>query len=356
MSEFLNYDKLRDTGATQRVAEAATILRDGIRGGYAAQARLQEALTTSDFPALLGRAFEYEVLDLYRGYETQWQKVAQTTRLSSFNPTPLATLAGDIDYVHVNEAEEYKAADLLPGTVQIKNDKYGRVFPFTWEDVVNKNWDKLTQIPKRLAAGAAKLEDKVVFSTLFDAQGINQTFFSGASVADTKALSLENLKAAYAAVSGRDGVHGSAIDVERMVLVVPSALAVQAREILGAKEIRTKSGNSETVSANFLSSNIDIAVVPQLAQLNPAVTKKNTTWFLLPAAGSANPAIQRATLVGHETPDLRISNNTGISVTGSTIDAREGGFSDDTIAYRGRHVTGAAAVFAHAAYASDGTK
>jgi hypothetical protein len=86
--------------------------------------------------------------------------------------------------------------------------------------------------------------------------------------------------------------------------------------------------------------------------VNPRLA--GVAWFLLPQPTVARPALAVAFLRGWETPDLRIKADTGNRVGGGAIDPSDGSFDDDSVAYRVRHVVGAAQADPLHVYASAG--
>ena len=122
---------------------------------------------------------------------------------------------------------------------------------------------------------------------------------------------------------------------------------------IAAGALNTLSGDVKTVEANPFRGVITVVAPKALARYNKAATAA-TTWFLLPAPGSENPALVKASLRGYENPDIRQKNDTGVAVGGGQLSPDEGSFLDDTISYRGRHVVGAATVMPFAVYASTG--
>ena len=60
-------------------------------------------------------------------------------------------------------------------------------------------------------------------------------------------------------------------------------------------------------------------------------------------------------LIGEEQPDIRVKRDQGERVGGGAVGIDEGSFNDDTIWYRGRHITGGAATDPIGTYVSTGS-
>lgn len=97
-----------------RVLEAAKLFNEGMAGSRPfAQPRLQEAFSTSDFPILLGKAFDVEVLAAYNDVTPELGNLATEKKVEDFEPKKLIDLFGGKDHLDdVAEKEEYKARNL----------------------------------------------------------------------------------------------------------------------------------------------------------------------------------------------------------------------------------------------------
>src|SRR5690606_30064142 len=98
---------------------------------------------------------------------------------------------------------------------------------------------------------------------------------------------------------------------------------------------------------------VQLQVSREFINLNGAATK-NTSWALLPGKATANPAVVKTGLIGHENVDIRVKRDQGERVGGGQMPVNDGSFNDDTIWFRGRHVTGGAKGFTVAVYGSKG--
>ena len=353
--DFLHADKIAEAGVPggDRIIEAARLFRAGMTGAPSAQARLSEAMTTSDFPTLLGQALEIDMLHTYRDYVPQWQGIADTTEVADFRPKTLKDLFGPVDYELVAQGEEYKATSLSDTKHEIKVAKYGITLPFTWEMQLNQEWEQLARIPDRLAKGARKREDRAVIEAFVSNAGPRATFFKGKAAVAAKPLTIANLWEAYKSITQRLNNDGDPVDTGSLVLVVPKTLEADAQRILNTERIKTTVGDTTTEESNYLRGVFTLKVLDGLTAVDKS-TKAATTWYVLPGVGTTNPALVKASLRGYAEPDIRVKNDAGRNVAGGDIDPTAGSFDRDVITYRGRHVTGATAVYNTAVYASTG--
>lgn len=162
-------------GIQARVLEAAKLFNEGARGkAAAAEYRLKEAFSTSDFPVLLGKAFDIEVQSTYATITPEWNQVARETRLRDFRPKKLIELNGAQDtFEDVLEGEEYKSVSLTESEYEIGIGKTGRSYGLTFELRKNNDYSELMDFPGRLATAARNTEDAKVFAALVTKSGPN---------------------------------------------------------------------------------------------------------------------------------------------------------------------------------------
>ena len=355
-ADIIAQEGYRTAGTTQqRVIEAAKLFNEGAAGkSNHATYRLREAFTTSDFPVLLGKAFEVEAIAAQQNVARDYELFAYETKVQDFRPKKLRDLFGSAYFDEVAEGEEYKGGTLDETDVEIKASKYGRSYGHTWELQKSGDFSSMANFPTVLGNGAANTDNRVVFSTFVDENGPRADFFD---TVDTKPLTPDNLQAAIVALSLNEDHRGDLVDLTSMVLVVPPTLALDAQRIVGAAELELEvtDGNKKTKTrmANPFSGLVQVAVSRELVKINKA-GNRTSAWYLLPAKTTATPAVIKASMLGHENLDIRVKRDQGTRVGGGDVPVEEGSFNDDTVWFRGRHVTGAAQGFTYGAYASKG--
>lgn len=346
----------------RRILEARRLFETAMNGRrpdrLRAQAEVMETMTTSDFPILLGAAYDREMLAEYQGIAPVWQRYSARKIRPNFKPGKLIDLLGGrSELSKVAEAAEYPARPLSEAEFEFKVEKYGDRIPLTWEMLVNDELDAFTDLPSRLATAARETEDIVTARSLFNAAGtsVNTDFFKSGNgnAPGTAALTSENLEAALQGIATRTDSEGRPVVIASAALVVPPGLELTARRILNASEIRrqsgTGSGSTITVEPNYMRGAVDLVVNPWFTYVAPTL---DDTWFVLPAPSSGRPALVTAFLRGNESPDLRVKADAGNRPGGGEVAAQDGSFDDDTVQYRVRHVTGSTTVIPTGAYAS----
>lgn len=341
-----------------RVLEAAKLFNEGARGrSAAAEYRLKEAFSTSDFPVLLGKAFDIEVNSTYATIDPEWKKLAKETKLRDFRPKKMIDLNGGQDtFEDVLEGEEYKSTSMSEWEYEITIGKTGRSFGLTFELRKNNDYTDLMDFPAWLARTARNTEDAKVFEAIVGKTGPNTAFWKAANGNAPASLPLtrENLQTALKAIykrKNREGVPFRALGTA-LNLVVPVALQFEAEAAL-APTIADPAGGNNPI-ANPLYGKLNIVVSERLSMIDQS-NKADTTWYILPAPSAANVALFKATMLGEEQPDIRVKRDQGERVGGGAVGIDEGSFNDDTIWYRGRHITGGATADPIGTYVSTGS-
>lgn len=346
----------------KRILEARRLFERAMNGRSTdrlrAQAEVMETMTTSDFPILLGAAYDREMLGEYTQIAPVWSKYSRRTVRPNFKKAKLVEiLGGRAELDKVAQAAEYPARALDEAEYEFQVEKYGARIPLTWEMLVNDELDAFRDLPTRLAQAARDTEDIVTARQLFNTAGtsVNTDFFNtgNGNAPGTVALTSENLESALQSITTRTDSEGRPIINAGTVLVVPPALELTARRILNATEIRrqngTGNGSTITVEPNYMRGAVTLVVNPWFAYVAPTLTD---TWFVLPAPNTGRPALATGFLRGHESPDLRVKADAGNRAGGGSVAPEDGSFDDDTIQYRVRHVTGAAPLVPISTYAS----
>lgn len=338
-----------------RVAEAAKLFAEGVaKRTPAAEHRLKEAMTRSDFPLLLGKAFEVEAIQRQKDAVKEYEPFTFETTVPDFRPKKFRDIFGSTVFEEVAEGEEYKADSLSETEIEIQVKKFGRRFQYTWELAISGDFTGLADFPRRLGNGAVETSNRNVFSTFVGEKGPRADFFD--TVANVP-LSPQNLDAAIRSLALKEDHRGDLVDTTKLVLVVPPTLAVEANRIVGAAELdlEVTDGNKKTITKvqNPFAGMVEVLVTREVVKLDSSA-KRATTWYLLPGKETATPSVIHASLQGHESVDIRVKNDQGNRVGGGAVPFEEGSYMDDTIDFRGRHVDGAAKGFTVAAYASTG--
>lgn len=339
----------------KQILEARELFQGAMDGNLRARATVLETLTTSDFPLLLNAAYGRELQGEYGAIDPVWQRFATRNTVPDFRKRTLTDIMGGRAALEkVREASEYPARKAAESERDFQVDKYGARFPLTWEMVKNDDLGAFRSFPQRLATAARETEERIALAPLFNAAGTGLSSFLTPRVNASKTLNRANLNAAYTDIMTRRDYDGRPVIVTQPVLMVPTALAQTAADIVNVtKNIDPTTGDER--AGNGLIYTPEIVVNPWLDIVGGSYTSNAKTWFLLPPPTTAvKPALTVAFMSGEETPDLRVKNDQGTRVGGGSLGPEAGSFDDDTIQYRVRHVVGASGLYDDAIYVGVG--
>lgn len=331
--------------------EAAELWGKAWGGDRMAALVVNEALSTSDlFVSATGDMLDRELLAQYQDVPGVWQQFATRSRVRNFKPKKLVDVMGGKTVLDlVPELTEFPQGGYSTHEYEIAAKKFGRRFGFSWEAGVNDDIDELRQIPAAFGQAAQLTEEVAALQALvtvstgaplaaffqsYDATEAGALGYQAFDNSSTAALTSAAVQAGIESIGARRSTDGNLIPSQGLVLMVGSALEFVANQILTATMVRTTSGAKSIDTPNPLAGRVRLVVNPLLV---------GNAWFLLPdPQRAARPAVAVAFLTGYETPDLRVSANTGTRVGGGSIAPTEGDFEVDGVWYRVRHVVGSA--------------
>lgn len=344
----------RANNRDEKVFEAASLFTKGRTGqSPLAQAVLLEAFSTSDFPILLGDAFEKQALKAYKDTPLEFDSILFDTTVDSFRRKKLVDLWGADEFERVREGEEYKGGTLQETDVDHGTGKFGRNYGLTWEQRLDRRFSDMADFPRALGNGARKTQNSVVANLLTGSSGWSTDFFG--SVGSEK-LTSESLDAAIKALAMKVNHRDELVDTSDLVLIHGPGLRGEVARILTAARVVTKVTNGSKVTETEVDNPYRGIVTPlESRTIGARLGSTNADgWALVHGKSSDLPSIIRTRLAGHPDVDIRVKRDQGQSIGGGEISADDGSFNDDTIWYRGRSVVGIDPAFTVGVYASNG--
>lgn len=377
----------------QRIANVSNHLEAAFHGDWKSQAWLkQEALTTSDFPAIFQIINNAVVQAAWAKFTPGlWTKVSQrilrdNLKLGTFKTFDLtsdglppeaagfARRPGSLP--HVPELGQYPPIGFSSSSSSISVGKFGARFPFSWEAWREDDYDIIGKIPEGLVVLARRTEDTETFGVLLDQNGWNQVNFpAGATSAYLKAnvgagtlindaLSRQSLGAALAQAKKAPPANASGETylnmIQKWALIVPPALAPVAEAILSATQLKVIDPvtGTEYLTPNTLAGKFEIVELPYIETMSYNSAYKDTMWGIVPlnGQGTNGPTLVTTFLRGEETPELRIKSEAGNALGGGPLDPHAGSFDNDAIDIRVRYFVGSYLTNREGTVLSKGTK
>lgn len=128
---------------------------------------IKRAASTSDFPLITANLANKMLKEGWGKAETHWQKMAQVKSVSDFKPITLSRALGATNgFKQVEEGGEYPIDKRSEEQEQAKVAKYGNMFDFTYELMVNDDLGALQDSMAQFGEQAAQLIEDLFFGVL----------------------------------------------------------------------------------------------------------------------------------------------------------------------------------------------
>lgn len=378
--------------AKKRIAEVAELIEHALDGDYVAQANIksqivgyqrdaEESHSTSDFPTALKAVTELAFMGQYSQIESIYPQYTRPYNVQNLRPQSFYSLAQDITnlpaqnggdltttaapggLVRIPELTEYPTISFVASETSFGVAKYGARVNFSFEMLLNDDWGVLETLPNELAQLARNQEDIVATEVLASPTGPNAVFFNGTNknrivvadgfAANNPVLTVDAVNKAMSVIRAKT-YNNNPVVVNKFALMVPPALAAEARRITGVTAFEVTDVNGTYTVPNPIS-DVRLIVNPWLSVVDQSANK-NTTWYLIPdGSQGVRPAVVFSKIRGREIPELRIASMGGQYLGGGDVPGREGSFRNDDIEFRVRHYVGAAGIAFETAAVSTGT-
>jgi hypothetical protein len=361
-----------------RLTDLYRLVARGIYSTWPVQnLQVQETLTTSDFPILMGDTLDRQLLGQYQEWPLTWPNIARRGTVRDFRTVRRITMDGlddrwypDYDKPEMHAVQENN--NLVEGQYTYAVTVYERGFALNWRMFVNDDIDAFANLPMRLARGARRSEEYFATSLYVDANGPHASLYTAGNaniiniangaVANNPPLSIAGLQDGITVLMSQTDANGEPIMVDVVELVVPPALAVIANNILNATQLvmgglgQTGGGGvaaQQVITMNWMRQKVRINVNPYIPVI-AASANGNTSWFLFANPNSQRPALEVGFLRGYETPGIFQKAPNTMRV-GGAIDPMLGDFETDELRFKGRHIFGGTRMDGKLTVASNGS-
>jgi hypothetical protein len=350
----------------ERVVEATRVLANAYNGGFRAQYRLREALTTSDFPLLFGDIIDRQVLMGYQEAPYSWSAWARKGTVSDFRAVKRFRIDGaESTFTEVVQQGPYPESSIGDNSYTYTLKKYGRKMPFAWETMINDDLDALKDVPARFGRAARRSEEKFATGLIATSSGPDGTFFTtghknlctvaqGAVTANAP-VGIAGLQDMMTVLFNMVDYGGDPIDVEGLVWVVPPAQYIAAMNVLHATQliVGASTDAQRILTSNWIAANLKVVKNSYLPIID--TTSGNKAHYLFADPSVSRPAVEIGFLRGHEQPEIFMKAPNSIRVgSGGDADPMNGDFNNDSLEYKVRHVYSGVTLDYKAAVASTG--
>jgi len=295
------------------------------------------AMTTSDFPSLLGSGVERSLRRTYMEPPVDWVEWAGRMTVPDFREHKLVAVSNMPTPAKVLEGGEYEHRYFsdIGQTVQVS--KYGLITGLTLEALVNDNLGGFVRQIRNFGLAARRLEDDLCYQQITSNPTMDEDSTAlfhadhgnlAAGTGNVGAPSLDLISDARVALAGQTDPEGNTLALRPSVLLVPEELYDESWQIVNTLVDPTKQNatpNFESVSTLRVIRNIRLS------------NNSTTAWYLV-ADRRMTDTIVMVFQSGAERPTIE----------------RQAGFESDVFKWKLRHIVGAVAADYRGLYKNPG--
>ena len=260
------------------------------------------AMTTSDFPLLLGTSANKIFLGAYEVAEGSYRAVAARRDLPNFQAQDLLRPGDFPALAPIAEGGEVTAGGMSERkeTAQLKT--FGRMIQLSRQALVNDSLGAFGTLAQQAGVAAAVLENATVWSlitanaALSDSVALFHATHGNLGTGGGSALSATSLGSARAAMRVQKSLDGLVLNISPSVLVVPAALETAAEQLLNGTYVPSAAGTAVTPTMRSLT------VVPE-----PLLDAASATaWYLFASPALRGGAVVYGSLEGNTGPRVTV--------------------------------------------------
>lgn len=334
-----------------KVAAMKELVEGTIRGNAIAAGTLKETVTTSDALFNFIHVVNLNTFPKFDEAPRTWTQIATRRGLTDFRPAVFYSLDRKWEDGALGDGEPHHISPVVPETTPypyatLRGETYegnalvkrGFKVGMSWEFMTNDTVGYVRDLPGEILRVALDTEEYEVYNALLSV-GAEQAIKAGKNPDGTEVVANNALTRAalIAAISqlGQRKIDGRQVVINGgyNLIVAPGQRANAEFQINNLLLVDTKVGTNpvQTFSNAGYNPLTSITVIESEYIVGAA-------WYLVPKPGQRRPILELGALVGHETPELRVSNVQGTYLGGSAISPYEGSFDNDTIDLRVRQV------------------
>jgi hypothetical protein len=252
---------------------------------------LRETMTTAHFAAYMTNALSRQFYRDYGYQGGQWTRYIFQDTVPDFRNVDRFRMTEPENLVKRREKQNHRDGGIQPSALSYGVDEFSRKFDVSWRAILNDDLGEIQRTPQRMANAARRSLDSFV-SNLYDNTTSQAALIAlGALYAGTGRLTLANLAVGVNALKQRVDTKGNKVAINRITLVIPPVLEIQAAQIL--KDIMGTGSATQNVIGTFIDS----------VQVDPYISfsGSDVPWYLF-ADPNEIPAVTLARLQGWPGP------------------------------------------------------
>jgi len=309
-----------------RVAEECVRLDGQNPSAMSQSALVQAAMSTSDFPYLLGTTADVSLKAGYAKAPQTWAPLAGRKTVTNFKLQTILDVGMSATFPEVPESGEFKSGYMVEGKDTFRCFTYGQIMPFTRQVIINDELGALTDVPMKLGLKWGIKQASLIWgvitanAALADSYALFEDAHHANLITSGTAINVDNIGIARAKMRAQTDLSGDLIDVMPKYLVVPVGKEQLARQYMSSAFQPTAQ-----TGINPWMGSMEIISEPRLDVASA------TAWYVF-ADPSLTPVVVAVGLAGNE--GVYSETKYGFEVDGVQFKARID-FGAAAVDYRG---------------------
>lgn len=293
--------------------------------------QLSEAMTTAHFTAYFSDALSRAFYADYSYEASGWQQFIYNDTAPDFRDVSRFRMSEPGTLYRRRQKAEAKTTSIAETEITYGVEEYARQFDVSWQTLLNDDLGKIKETPTRMASAARRWLDQFVNALYDNATTQAALIAAGALYGGTGRLTAANLAIGLNAMMQRTDALGNLMAINKVWLVIPKVLEIQAATIL--EDVLSIGGAGSNVLGRFVGG---VIIDPYITFVSP-----NVPWYLI-ADPSEVPTITLVRMAGWPGPVVMQKNSDIRFITGSApAPFRMGSFATGDIEYMVEDVVGA---------------
>lgn len=207
------------------------------------------ALSTTDYPLLLGSVVNRILRRAYEAPAQTWRPLSRQMNASDFRTMTAIQAGGNIKLEEVSEGGEFKSGKMAEGKETWKVKTYGKIVSITRQAIINDDLNGFARLSELFGQAAANLEADVVWgliinnTVLADGKALFHADHSNLKGSGGAKPSLTTLSAGRLAFRKQTGLAGESLNLMPKFLIVPPELETVAEQIIATGYMPTTQDN-----------------------------------------------------------------------------------------------------------------
>ena len=231
---------------------------------------IAETMTTAHFADYFGDALSRAFYPDYKYDVGSWVNYTYPDQVPDFRNVNRFRMSEPGTLYKRRDKQQSAATYVNETEINYGVEQFGRQFDVSWQTLMNDDLGKIAETPMRMANAARRWLDEFV-SALYDNATTQAALIAlGVVYGGTGRLTAANLAIGLNAMMQRTDVNGNQMNINRVHLVIPKVLQLQARTILG--DALAYGGAGGNVLMDFVAG---VYVDPYIGFTSP-----NIPWYL----------------------------------------------------------------------------